>query len=266
MNQQCRFGIKQTIFAIAAAAMAISAQAAVISVTPGSTLWVNPPGENGSDGKGSSTISATMAHAGNGSLELAGDRTRMVMGSLYTTPTSLGLLDDLSRLTFDWAIAGDSVSALNKDYTPALRVSVVDNGKRYELVWEGVYNGTYGKTERDTWYSAGIGDVFYRYDASAKDVTKAGTSQVNMTLAGWESSNYFTDAAYIIGFSVGAGSPAGANYHAFADNVTIGMRNGSETIYNFEARGADVPEPGSLALLGLGLAAAAAASRKRRAR
>jgi len=83
-----------------------------------------------------------------------------------------------------------------------------------------------------------------------------------MTLADWEASNYYSNEAYIAGFTIAVGSGAGKNYLAFADNVTIGLK-GVSTTYNFET--ADVPEPGSLALLALGLAGAAAARRKKRA-
>lgn len=59
------------------------------------------------------------------------------------------------------------------------------------------------------------------------------------------------------------GSSAGAGYRSFADNIAIGL-NGATTTYNVELAAADVPEPGSLALIGLGLIGAAVARRKQR--
>ena len=245
------------------AVIAISAiapvQAAQVLVTPDSTVWQSPLSEN--KGAGSSTITETMARAGKGALEMTGDRTRMVMGSLYGG-TNLGLFDSLTQLTFDWAIHSSSVAQLHADYTPALRVTVIDKGLRSELIWEGAYNGTYGQTNRDTWYSSGANDVFHRYEASTRSTTLSGNSQVNLSLAKWQASSYFSDAAYIAGFSVGVGGSAGNGYRAFADNVTVGL-NGINNTYNFETS-ADVPEPGSLALLGLGVIGAAIARRKKR--
>lgn len=243
------------------------ARAGVVVVTdvsglPSSTSWGTLPGED--TGGGSGVVSGTAPRSGDGSIELRGDRSRVQIGIQYAPfTTNLGPLSSVTGLTFDWRIAGDSTNPYNVDYTPALRLLVQDGNQRSELIWEGAYNGTYGNTARDTWYSTTVGDNFYQNVAGA-GVTLENGSQVNKTLAAWISQNY-SSQAYVAGISVGVGSGASANYHAFADDVTLDTTSGSTT-YNFEVSAAGaVPEPasGAMMLIGCGITAAAA-RRKRR--
>jgi len=234
-----------------------TAQAAVITVTgsttslPSATKWGTYPGENTG---GTTAITSTAAHDGNGSVELRGDRTRYQIGIQYAPfTTNLMALSSVSGLSFDWRIAGDSISGYNPDYTPALRLLVQDGNQRSELIWEGVYNGTYGNTSRDTWYSSTFDDNFYQFKAGS-GVTLNNGSQVNQTLAAWITQTYSTNA-FVSGISVGDGSGALATYHAFADDVSLRTTDGRVTTYNFEVASTAVPEPASFALLLAGFGA-----------
>lgn len=238
------------------AANAVSA--AEIIVLPGDPTWKT--GTENANG-GSSTITSTMPYNGNGSIEMTGDRTRFYTGSIYTPTSNFGLLDQVNSLTYSWAIAAGSVAMLNPDYTPALRLYISDAGVRSELIWEGVYNNTYGNTQKGQFYTSTANDVFYRF---AGGVTTSGGSQVNMTVRDWAASTYYGPGAFVTGFGVGVGSSAGTGYRAFADNVTLDV-SGVATTYNFETAAAAVPEPGMLALFGLGALGLGLARRKKAA-
>ena len=235
-------------------ALAMPALAAEVIVTQNSTEWRNLPAElreNATAG-----ISDTVGRSGNGSLELTGPRTRFAIGNIYSTATdrSLALLSDVTALTFDWRIAGDSTNPYNPDYTPALRLHIWDAGARVrrEIIWEGVYNNVYGpQTSPDQWYSTTAADRFY---------VGTGNENAGITIAQW--ANTFAAGSFVTAISVGSGGGAGA-YHAFADNVTLATTAGSTT-YNFEVTA--VPEPATWGLMLTGFGLVGAAMRRRRVR
>ena len=234
-----RFALAAATLGLVTGTPALAGEVIVSSVAglPSATSWGTLPGEN----TGTATVSTTAARSGNGSLELTGDRTRAQLGIQYAPfRTTIASLSDIISLTFDWRIAGDSISGYNADYTPALRLLIQDGNARKELIWEGAYNGTYGNTMRDTWYTSSADDLFY---------ITGGSVNAGKTIADWAGS---LTGATVSGFSVGAGSGALPTYHAFADNVTLSSSNGSTT-YNFEsdAVGA-VPEPAVWAMMIVG--------------
>ncbi|GGD65401.1 PEP-CTERM sorting domain-containing protein [Lacimicrobium alkaliphilum] len=229
------------LLTLLAGSMAVHANTIVYDDT---VQWGNPGGEN--SGGGSSAITDSRAKDGNGSLELFGDRTRFVgLGNFYDPGSNLMLLSDVLDFGFDWMIAGDSVSNLHPDATPALRLHIWDGSQRSELIWEGAYNNGYGNTDSETWYTTGSDDAFWRWQTGL-GVTLSAGAQVNQSINDWMDASWYSASAYVAGISVGAGSSIGSDYHAFADNVRL-----NDTVFNFEVQ--QVPEPAPLLLLCAGL-------------
>lgn len=232
---------------IGAAFVATMASAGTVVVYPGYGGWSNPAGENG-NGTGSAAITTDSARAGNGSVELHGDRTRWVLGSLYDNTSNLGLFSDFTDLAFEYQIDPlSTTSCCDPKYSPALRVVVWDGDTKLDFVWEQAYQaGAYGAAgDIGTWNTVGAGGTFF----------KNGTSELDQrTVASWASG--LSANAYVGAVYIGVGSGIGAGYTAYADNV---IANG--TTYNFEA----VPEPATWAMMIMGLGAAGAMVRRRRA-
>ena len=160
---------------------------------------------------------------------------------------------DAQSLTFDWMIGAGSSNPYNVDYTPALRLLILDGTTRREIIWEGAYNNVYGpQTNPGEWYTSLSSDKFY---------VGAGNENQGKTIAEW--ANIYSNAT-ISGISVGVGSGASTDYRAFADNVTLNTKQGSTT-WNFEVAGIGaVPEPSTWAMFILGFGVIGAATRSRR--
>jgi hypothetical protein len=217
--------------------LALTANAGIIEVMPTSTEW--------GTGDGNSAITDTVARSGNGSLELDGDRTRFFgLGNPFDSASSIGMLTDLSDFSFEWLIAGTSLSDLGADYTPALRLHIWDGTQRSELIWEGAYNNTYGNTNRDTWYSSDFSDNFWQFQSVI-----GVTAIFNRGLNDWKA--IYSQNAYISAISVGVGSSVGNDYKAFSDNVTLQFAGQESRTFNFETT--PVSAPATFSLLGLGL-------------
>jgi hypothetical protein len=260
-----------TVFSVAStiAMPALAAESVITNLNssvPAGTSWGILPGEN----TGSVTITDTAARSGNGSLEITGDRTRVQTGVQYAPfTTNIGLLSDATSLTFDWQNATDSS---RPSYSPALRLLTQDGSARSELIWESANQPgpTPGTSQQSlpagNWYSSTASDLFYRNVAGAGP-TFVGASQtyVLMTLAQWAASDLYGADTTVSGISVGAGSGAGANYHAFADNVTYKTTQGATT-YNFETLVSAAPEPATwgMMIVGFGIVGGATRRQKRR--
>jgi hypothetical protein len=254
-----------TVLALAILVMPVICFADTI-VTPADTTWVSV----GNSGGGSSSITDTFADsgAGQGSLELYGDRTRFIKGNPWSSDSgdAFGKLSDLNTFTFDWAIASGSSSNLNPDYTPALRLHIYEpnypdslhlgRGSNIELIWEGAYNGVYpSDPSRDTWFTTSSGDDFWRWDGS--ETTDGGVLQT-LSLSEWSQGldtsddRWFSNDALIMAISVGVGSSAGSDYHAYADLVRLGFDGQDIETFNFEPA-SEIPVPAAVWLLGSGL-------------
>ena len=236
---------------LAAGCVATMASATTVVVTdPNPQGWSNPPGENISGGGGgSSAITSASARSGNGSIELHGDRTRWVLGSLYSSASNLGLFSDFTDLAFEYRIDPASVSGCcDPKYSPALRLVVWDGAAKKDFVFEQAYQvGGYGAAGAiGSWNATSNASTFYE---------NSGSPLTQKTLATWSSG--LSANAYVGAVYIGVGSGIGPNYLAYADNVTF---NGDT--YNFET--AAVPEPSTWAMMILGFGVAGSAIRSRR--
>lgn len=188
------------------------------------------------------------------------------VGGNFVATSTLGAFSTFTGMQYDWYRNSSSVNSAAQH--PALRIlldldgNLATLGDRGGLVFESVYNGvvvaptniwttSVVSSTTNVWnFGLGLGFTF--------DIGGNGFA-FDDTLAAWQA---YAPNAVILGFSAGIGSGWGA-FDGAVDNIAWTIGN-TTTSSNFEVRGGTVPEPGSLALVGLGLVGLVGLRRRRK--
>lgn len=215
-------------------------------------------------GNGSASFSLTQGGATSSKSDLEFLPSATANGNGNWSPTAaLGLLSDLTSLSYDWY--RDSTSAANVWLAPTLRLQIYNpntGGNGYLVFEYEVNQAVHGAAApTNTWVSE---DVFANNDVlwATGNTIPGNLNATNHyydapTLSGWQSQ---LTGYYVVGVSVGAGS-GWDTFKGAVDNVTFGF-NGASTTYNFDVAAA-VPEASTLAIWGV-LGAATVGIRFRR--
>jgi hypothetical protein len=244
---------------LAAVAATLSAAPALaqqtVTTLDGSQGFAAPAGEL--NPSSSATITSNTALSADGSLQLSGDRTRVLNGNNYAPTTNYGAANDLVSLTGDYLVLNGGTGGIQ---SPAFRVYIQDGSQRSELIFEAAYNGGY---TIGTPNSVTADSLFYQNIAGLGPTFVPGTSTyVFGTLASF--GDTYSANAFVSAFGVGDGSGAGAGFNALADNLALTTSSGTTSVNFASSSVAAVPEPATWALMLIGFGGMGASMRRSR--
>lgn len=204
-------------------------------------------------------INDTFARSGNGSAHIrldgtAGGKSEIAMSTAFTaagdSAGALGLFDELTAWSADLLTQSSSIA----DLAPILRLELYNGASYGSLVFDTSWTPAhFGAFAFGTWQNldlvANAATTWLRATGSLNTLYGPGAvDSGERTLADWMSV-LDGEGFYVISANAGMGT-ADISYEGAVDNLTLGF-SGNSTTYNFEV----VPEPASMAALGLGAAA-----------
>ncbi|WP_337176723.1 hypothetical protein [Paludisphaera sp.] len=217
-------------------------------VSFGGTPWSSGNTRSG----GEIGIRTNFAQSGNGSMYLRTSSASGAAEAMYWTGDSLGALDNLIGLSYDWYRSSASSAAVSAIAAPALGIYVSDEaGSSGWINYEPYYNRTESPWSApvDAWTTADAHD-----DGEALFWSRITGTWKSQSLSAWQDELAGYQVYAVAGF---IGSGASGDYIAAIDNISWQFDGSDAVTYNFEV----VPEPSSVLMGviagGLGLAAAA---------
>ena len=206
-------------------------------------------------------ITTTNPHGGNGSVQMSSTDATGKADYAYTWGFIAGrTLGNLTSASFDWYKSGTSSASV---FAPAMRLLYDADGNpattadQGYLIFEQVYNPNAASVLADQWISSDLmtSNLWQRQFSPGFTVESYGVSMNDWKSGANQPGNADQLGANtaILGIEFGIGSGWSGVFNGFVDNVSFGF-GGNVTTFNFEAAAAAaVPEPGSIALLGLGV-------------